>query len=182
MTAGFGLEGLQGALVAHVGYAHERGKPYAVLVLAAAEAFPEGALDGAAFHWGVASREGGAWGPPPEGWQGDPARSVEAGAFLPTGSCYVHLIASLMNHDMVVIVMWPLPRQGLWCCPVRCLQAAYGGKFAPSGLFKDSAENPMRYSVAVYALGRQAAPRGRRPSRAWRRRGTSGARTWRWRR
>ena len=98
VTAGFGLEGLQGALVAHVGYAHERGKPYAVLVLAAAEAFPEGALDGAAFHWGVASREGGAWGPPPEGWQSDPAQSTEAGVQTIFHGSYLHVHLTLSSH------------------------------------------------------------------------------------
>ena len=44
------------------------------------EAFPEGLLAEAVFHWAVASREGSAWSPPPDGWQSDPSRSATAGA------------------------------------------------------------------------------------------------------
>jgi hypothetical protein len=79
VTMGFRLDGLQGAMVAHVGHALEGGRHCALVALVASEAFPEGALEGAVFHWAVASREGGAWSPPPEGWQSDPSRSSAAG-------------------------------------------------------------------------------------------------------
>ena len=79
MTVGFRLDGLQGAMVAHVGHALESGRHCALVALVASEAFPEGALEGAVFHWAVASREGGAWSPPPEGWQSDPSCSSTAG-------------------------------------------------------------------------------------------------------
>ena len=79
VTVRFRLDGLQGAMVARVGHALESGRHCALVALVASEAFPEGALEGAVFHWAVASREGGAWSPPPEGWQSDPSRSSTAG-------------------------------------------------------------------------------------------------------
>ena len=79
VPAGFRLEGSAGSLVAHVGCVRERGRQFALLSLAAGEAFPEGLLEGAAFHWGVASREGGAWAPPPDGWQADPSDTADSG-------------------------------------------------------------------------------------------------------
>ena len=79
LTVGFRLEGLQGAMVAHVGHAFEGGRHCALVALVCSEAFPESALDSAVFHWAVASREGGTWGPPPDGWQSDPSRSTSAG-------------------------------------------------------------------------------------------------------
>jgi hypothetical protein len=36
-------------------------------------------LEGAVLHWGVASREGGSWAAPPQGWQSDPGDSINAG-------------------------------------------------------------------------------------------------------
>ncbi len=79
MTVGFRLDGCAGAVAAHLRYAREGARSFALVSLAAAEAFPAGALDGAVFHWGVASREGGAWVPPPDGWQSDPPRTTDAG-------------------------------------------------------------------------------------------------------
>ena len=81
MTAGFHLEGIQGSMVAHVGNAFESGRHFALVVLVCSEAFPEGLLNGAVFHWAVASREGGTWSPPPDGWQSDPSRTSAAGGF-----------------------------------------------------------------------------------------------------
>ena len=81
MTAGFRLEGVQGSMVAHVGHAFERGRHCALVVLVCSEAFPEGLLAGAVFHWAVTSREGGTWNPPPEGWQSDPSHPSAAGGF-----------------------------------------------------------------------------------------------------
>ncbi|CAL8469831.1 g9373 [Coccomyxa elongata] len=78
VTVGFRLDGCAGAVAAHVRYAREGARSFALVSLAAAEAFPAGALDGAVFHWGVASREGGAWVPPPDGWQSDPPRTTDA--------------------------------------------------------------------------------------------------------
>ncbi len=79
MTAGFRLEGIQGSMAAHVGHTCESGRHCALVVLVCSEAFPEGLLDGAVFHWAVASREGGTWSPPPNGWQADPSRTSAAG-------------------------------------------------------------------------------------------------------
>ncbi len=79
MTAGFRLEGIQGSMAAHVGHTCESGRHCALVVLVCSEAFPEGLLDGAVFHWAVASREGGTWSPPPDGWQSDPSRTSGAG-------------------------------------------------------------------------------------------------------
>ena len=79
VAVGFRLDGCAGAMAAHVRYAREGARSFALVSLAAAEAFPSGALDGAVFHWGVVSREGGEWVPPPEGWQSDPPRTTEAG-------------------------------------------------------------------------------------------------------
>lgn len=83
VAVGFRLDGCEGAVAAHVGYAREGARSFALVSLAAAEAFPSGALDGAVFHWGVASREGGAWAAPPDGWQSDPARTEDAGNAIP---------------------------------------------------------------------------------------------------
>ena len=79
LSFGYRLNGVSGSMAAHIGLATERGRPYALVTLAAAEAFPEGLLEGAVFHWGVTSREGGSWVAPPEGWQADPDRSMDAG-------------------------------------------------------------------------------------------------------
>ncbi|BDA43844.1 Alpha-glucan water dikinase, chloroplastic at C-terminar half [Coccomyxa sp. Obi] len=78
VTVGFRLDGCTGAMAAHVRYAREGARSFALVSLGAAEAFPAGALDCAVFHWGVASREGGAWVPPPDGWQSDPPRTTDA--------------------------------------------------------------------------------------------------------
>lgn len=87
MTAGFRLEGIQGSMVAHVGHTCESGRHCALVVLACSEAFPEGLLDGAVFHWAVASREGGTWSPPPDGWQDDPSCTSAAGRILWQRAC-----------------------------------------------------------------------------------------------
>jgi len=76
----FRLDGLEGSAVTKAGFAAENGQNYAVVALAAAEAFPEGSLDGAVFHWGVASAdEGACWEAAPSGWRSDPAQSNSAG-------------------------------------------------------------------------------------------------------
>jgi hypothetical protein len=65
--------------------AEEGGKKYAVVSLAAAESFPEGALEGVVAHWGVAGIvQRGAWEAPPKGWVSDPEHFDSAG--YPTSS------------------------------------------------------------------------------------------------
>ena len=51
--------------------------------IVAAEAFPEGVLDGVVAHWGIAGvgRRGG-WESPLPGWQSDPDASQEAGMLV----------------------------------------------------------------------------------------------------
>ena len=68
-----------------------------------AEAFPEGLLDEAVFHWAVASREGGAWSAPPDGWQSDPSRSTAAGA-PPLSHCTLAL-SVLANSVMMANIL-----------------------------------------------------------------------------
>lgn len=95
-TIGFRLEGMQGNMVAHVGHAFEGGRHCALVALVCSEAFPEGLLDGAVFHWAVASREGGTWSPPPDGWHSDPSRSDTAGVLL--------MVCQYLQHVSVCIV------------------------------------------------------------------------------
>ena len=89
MTVGFRLEGMQGNMVAHVGHAFENGRHCALVALVCSEAYPEGLLEGAVFHWAVASREGGTWSPPPDSWQSDPSHTSAVGTH-PVISIYVH--------------------------------------------------------------------------------------------
>ena len=102
MTAGFRLEGIQGSMVAHVGHTCESGRHCALVVLVCSEAFPEGLLDGAVFHWAVASREGGTWSPPPDGWQSDPSRTIAAGMiFVPVAHCLKQVSSHLCLSQML---------------------------------------------------------------------------------
>jgi hypothetical protein len=120
VTSGFRLEGCKGGLVAHVGYARERGKACAVVCLAAAEAFPEGLLEGAVFHWGVASREGSPWAPPPEGWQSDPAQTLDTGgAELAVMQC-VHFTSCTRRAVARVHA-----QMALRCCHCACVCAVH---------------------------------------------------------
>ena len=77
------MHGLDGRLSACVTLADEGGRHFAVASLAAAEAFPEGVLEGLVAHWGIAGvgRRGG-WETPPPGWVSDPDTSHAAGACL----------------------------------------------------------------------------------------------------
>ena len=49
----------------------------------------QGLLEGAVFHWGIASREGSLWVPPPSGWQSDPAQTIDTGESSSRDSCCV---------------------------------------------------------------------------------------------
>lgn len=76
----FRLHGLDGWLAAVVTVAEEKGRQWAVVCLAAAEAFPQGALEGVVAHWGIAGTgKTGGWERPPEGWLSDPDQHRSTG-------------------------------------------------------------------------------------------------------
>lgn len=60
--------------------AEEKGRQWAVISLTAAEAFPQGALDGVVAHWGIAGTgKTGGWERPPKGWMSDPHHDDSTG-------------------------------------------------------------------------------------------------------
>jgi hypothetical protein len=73
------LDGLKGQMVAVVAPSTEDGQRYAVVSLAAAEAFPTGALKGVRLHWGAAPGWYRGWQSVPEGWSTDPLETSSAG-------------------------------------------------------------------------------------------------------
>ncbi|KAK9830544.1 hypothetical protein WJX72_012386 [[Myrmecia] bisecta] len=72
------IEGVAGSLVAHVALCQEAGTFCAAVSVAAAEAFPDGLLDGSTLHWACSQRESGAWQTPHEGWSADQEGSSQA--------------------------------------------------------------------------------------------------------
>ena len=79
----FKLHGLDGHLAAAVSLAEEGGRQWAVVSIATAEAFPQGALEGVIAHWGMAGTgKTGGWEQPSEGWLSEPDHSRSPGHLL----------------------------------------------------------------------------------------------------
>lgn len=76
------IEGLDGRLVALVAPCQEGGKKTAVIAIAAAEAFPTGALEGAKLHWAAAPGPHRGWHGVPGGWITEPEHTTDAGVRL----------------------------------------------------------------------------------------------------
>lgn len=67
----------------------EHGRRYAVVSVAASEAFPSGALEGARLHWGAALGQYRGWQAVPAGWSTEPAQTSDAGAApYPAEACF----------------------------------------------------------------------------------------------
>jgi len=85
------LEGLDGQLVALVAPCEEGGRRTAVIAVAAAEAFPVGALEGAKLHWAAAPGPHRGWQGVPGGWTTEPENTRDAGVrpsqLLDVSSC-----------------------------------------------------------------------------------------------
>lgn len=95
-ASNFQMHGVDGWLTAYTALAEEGGRRFKVVSLAASEAFPEGVLDGAIAHWGVAGVGiRGGWETPPKGWQSDPDKSRAAGTGRPSQP-----ITDLAGHNI----------------------------------------------------------------------------------
>lgn len=73
------IQSIDGSVVAHESVCKEGSQYFAIITMAAGEAFDDGALDETSLHWACTPRQGGPWQAPPPGWTTEPSNSHDAG-------------------------------------------------------------------------------------------------------